>query len=504
MVKVMPLKWITVIICFILVFLALFASGMFKPLGHDEHMYCTAGALMAQGKMIYRDFSYVTHPPYHAVFLSVVYKLLHTTHYLLVGRLLSIICDCLIALFIFLIFLRTLGNAAGIFPGFAAVAMHLCNPFVMYAGGFAWHHSLILLCVIASFWLYTATNGQTIVRYWRFAVIAALLTFAAFMRITCVLIWLVFFAFILFEQRPLRQRMLFVGVFLPASCIVSLWPLYIIAQAPKAFWLDTITIPLLNSHYLHSIGMAYDKLYLVHHVFAQPIYLLTTLLGLLLWLMAFVRRKTADSTTHRPLTLAAMLAIAFFFIALITPTSWEQYFAMPIPFVILSMAYPLAELCKDIHINLVKFTAAAVVCLSLIMNPNSLSPITAIMLPSQYTPMKVHAIATDIALKAGKGNRILTLSPLFAIEGGCEIYPQLAAGPFAYRVANFMAAEDKAIAKVVGSVEIAQMMSQSPPSAIFLGTEPAVLETPLHKIAPPSWKTKTYSDGKLILLFGPN
>ena len=271
----MTLRWIAVIICFVVFFLAIFASGMLKPLGHDEQMYCTGGALMAQGKMIYRDFPYVTHPPYHAVFLSVAYKLLHTTHYLLVGRLLSVVCDCLIALLIFLIFLRLFRTPTGIYLGLAATVLHVFNPFVVYAGGFAWHHSLILLCVIASFWLYTATNNKNSVRYWRFAAIAALLTFAVFMRLTCALIWLVFFMFILFEQRPLRQKIRCVGLFLLMSCIVSLWPLYIIVQAPKAFWLDIFTISLLNSRYLHHINMIHDKSSFFNHVFTQPLYLIT-------------------------------------------------------------------------------------------------------------------------------------------------------------------------------------------------------------------------------------
>ena len=456
MVNAMAIKWIAVVVCFIIIILTIFTSGMFKPLGHDENMYCTAGALMAQGKLIYRDFSYVTHPPYHALVLATIYKLLHTTHYLLVGRLVSIICDCLVALFIFLIFLRVLRNTAGIYLGLAAAVLHVFNPFVLYAGGFAWHHSLIMLCVIAAFWLYTAVDNQNAPRYWRLAAIAALLTFAVFMRLTCALIWLVFLVFILFERRPLRQKMRYIGIFLLASCIVSLCPLYIIAQAPRAFYIDVFTIPLLNSQYLHRIGMAYDKLYLVHHVFSQPIYLITILLSVCLWLAAFIRRKNIDTAAHRPLILAAVLAAAFFFIALITPTSWEQYFAMPIPFLIISMAYPLAGLCTVVHSNRIKLTATAVVVLSLVLNPDPLKLLPAVTLPSQYVPMQIHSLATDIAAKVGKGNRILTLAPLFAIEGGCEIYPQLAAGPFAYRVADSMTPEDRAIAKAVGPLEIAR------------------------------------------------
>ncbi len=39
--------------------LAIVANSMTKPLEHDEQMYCTGAVLLAQGIMIYRDFSYI-------------------------------------------------------------------------------------------------------------------------------------------------------------------------------------------------------------------------------------------------------------------------------------------------------------------------------------------------------------------------------------------------------------------------------------------------------------
>ena len=458
---------------------------------------------MAQGKVIYRDFSYVTHPPYHALVLAIIYKLSHTSHYLFVGRLVSIVCDCLVALLIFLIFFRAIGNTASVYVGLAAAALHVFNPFVLYAGGFAWHHSLILLCVIAAFWLYAVRDNQTVPPYWRIAAVAALLTCAVFMRLTCALIWLVFFVFVLFERRPLPQKLRYISTFLLASCVASLYPLYIIAQAPKAFYIDIFTIPFLNIPYPQSIGRSYDKLDLVRHVLTQPIYFITLLLSVCLWLSAFIRRRNTPSLAYRPLILAAVLAAALFFIALIIPTSWEQYFAMPVPFLIISMAYPLAGLCKNARHKLITITAGVVVFLSVILNFEPLAMIPGTLVPSTYVPMQIHAVAVDAAAKIGKDKCVLTLAPLFAIEGGCRIYPELAAGPFAYRVADSMTAEDRATAKIVGISEVAQLARQTPPSAIILGIEPASLENPLRKIAPPDWKTINYLDGQLMLLFHP-
>ena len=70
---------------------AILANSLTKPIGRDEQMYCTAGALLAQGRMIYRDFSYPSQLPYHPLLLAALYRALGTTDYLLVGRLVSVL-----------------------------------------------------------------------------------------------------------------------------------------------------------------------------------------------------------------------------------------------------------------------------------------------------------------------------------------------------------------------------------------------------------------------------
>ena len=49
---------------------AMVANAMTKELGRDEQMYCTAGVLLARGKLIYRDFAYPSQLPYHPLLLA--------------------------------------------------------------------------------------------------------------------------------------------------------------------------------------------------------------------------------------------------------------------------------------------------------------------------------------------------------------------------------------------------------------------------------------------------
>ena len=98
------ITYIIILLALLFVFLCVFSNSMLKPLSRDEHMYCTAAVLMSQGKTIYKDFSYVAQLPYHPLLYAAVYKITNTTHFLLTGRVISVICDILIVFFLIAIY----------------------------------------------------------------------------------------------------------------------------------------------------------------------------------------------------------------------------------------------------------------------------------------------------------------------------------------------------------------------------------------------------------------
>ena len=176
--------------------LAVLANTMSKPVGRDEQMYCSGAVLMSQGKMIYRDFSYAAQMPYHPLLCAVLFKLFGTTHYLLVGRIVSCVCDILVMLGIVGIYRHIFRSftISGMILGLCAVVLYLFNPLVDYANGYAWNHDVVIFCVVLSLWLFISTDFEQKSKYWRIAAIGALLTFATCMRITTVLAGLLFYA----------------------------------------------------------------------------------------------------------------------------------------------------------------------------------------------------------------------------------------------------------------------------------------------------------------------
>jgi hypothetical protein len=210
--------------------------------------------------------------------------------------------------------------------------------------------------------------------------------------------------------------------------------------------------------------------------------------------------------------LGVSLTGVFFALALSLPTIWRQYLAPPVPFLLCGFAYPLASLrelssrrASRIPIGVAVVLLGIGVLAGWATGLSTSEKIAACFEPERWVPMKVHKTAADIAESTKEPKLILTLGPLFALEGGCEIYPELSAGPFAYRIGNLMTETDRQTTHTAGPEQIAQLAEGSPPSAIIAGVEPqyfSSLEDPLESLGGADWSKKSYENG-LRVYFRP-
>lgn len=543
--------YILVALSLLIFSLAILANSMTKPLGRDEQMYCTGGALIAQGKMIYRDFSYVAQMPYHPLLCAAVFRLFNTTHYLLAGRLISTVCDVLVMLCIIAIYRYTFKpfEISGMLFGLAGAAMYVFNPSVDYSNGHAWNNDVVILCVMVSFRLFISTDFKQQSKYWRIACIGALLTLATCMRITTVLVQILFFIALLTKnERPLKQELTAVLTFLLASAIVLIWPVWLIFQAPRAFILDAFVIQILNSDWLHKIGLVHNKFALTYDSVTKPGYLALIVLTVYLFATTVRLRRRLSISNKPDLLLASLLPLWFFIIALSLPTIWKQHLAAPAPFLIIAAAYPLLHLrklaplerdlyshpVKDLSLRGISFLtglahktglkkhfnfASALIAMSVLIAiasyPVVLRRIPMLLRPQGWTPNALHRISEDIAKNTREPKLILTLAPLYALEGGCDIYTELSAGSFVYRVADYMSPADRAVTRSVSPETLEELLEKMPPSAVVLGTEMEILEEGLFKTtvepavakpamagverpSPENWKRKVYENGPVV------
>ncbi len=299
----------------------------------------------------------------------------------------------------------------------------------------------------------------------------------------------------------IRARLQAALPFLAAALVVLAWPIWVFTQAPRAMWLDLVQIPALCADWLRQKGFIYNKTQLTLVYLAMPGYFV--LLGLLGWfsLATAWRWPRLTGRERRNAGVAALLAVMFFIITYIPPAMWQQYLAVPVPFAVVALAFPLAisrrRANETGHRRLfaVPFGATAVgAAVAFMAGPTILYRSPAVLAPGQWTPIRLHRVARDMAADVPAPGRLLTLGPLYALEGGCEIYCELA-NPFTYRVADALSAEDRAITHTIGPATLPALVQRHPPAAVLVGVEPpylSILEEPLRHLIPPDWHGHTY------------
>jgi hypothetical protein len=492
--------------------LVIFADGMTKPLGSDEQMYCTAGILLAQGKMIYRDFSYPSQMPLHPLLYAAIFRILNTTHFLLAARTFSCLCDILLTICIVGIYLRIFSSfpVSAMLLGTSAAVLYVFNPFVDYANGFAWNNDAVILCVVLSFCIFISIDFKRNSKYWRIAVISILLTSATCMRITMAPVQLLFFIFLLTRQSgSMKEKFKPILTFLIAASAVAIWPLWTIALAPRAFFLNLYRISILNNECVRQTGLFHSKLYMIFLFLKTTSYLALILITVYLCLVIFQERRNLVISNLPNLLLAVLLSLVFFIIAMAMPITWEQHLAMPVPFIIISFVYPLLYLRKlntdagpGKPFKLACFLVIVSAVAAVVSYPHVLYRVPKLLEPQSWIPVRMHQISEDIARRTKDPKLIITLAPLYALEGRCDIYIEFSAGPFVYRVADSMTASDLETVKAVNPKTLRKLLEKSPPSAVMLGAEPDFSEDPFFQmtVQPDSknWEKKVYENEFIV------
>jgi hypothetical protein len=490
---------------------SLLANSMTKEVGRDEQVYCTAGVLLSQGKMIYRDFSYPGHLPYHPLLLAALYRGLGTTHYLFVGRILSVVCDVAVLLLIIFIYRSIFDRyrLAGLLFGLAAGVLYVFNPLVDYAAGYAWNHDVVILCVVFALWLFITTDFQHRPRDRRTAAMGALLAFATCMRVTTVLASILVLVMLLATvPGSWRAKGRVALPFLAAGLIACVWPVWIILHAPQAFLLNLVRIPSLIATWLQEVHMAFGKVALTVTALTMPGYLvLLVLAGYLGW-MGVRRRSSVDAQEKRKAVLAALLPIVFLAIAYIPPTMWHQYLAVPVPFAVTAFAYPLVWLRRRaeegnriISYKGACWLLAVAVVTTVFAYPLVLYRNLMVLVPERWMPVEIHALSGEITATMKGREPVLTLGPLYALEGGRDIYPELSCGSVVYRVADRLTPEERRLTHTIGPDSLRELVQDRPPSGVIVGVETprfSFLEDPLRRLVPPGWPRTTTENGLQI------
>ncbi len=429
------------------IFLLLLGLAMRRHFNHDEHQFVVSAALIArEGLLPYRDFPY-----FHVPTLSLLYALVYRyTDFLLLGaRSVSVVASWLMVALLMgtaLLWLRTLRVGMRIWIAVLLTLLLISTPSFLHASGAAWNHDVpILLLLLAAMLQATWLKRDSRPPWWLLP-IGLLIGVAAGMRSSYVLTFPVF-AISVLAGLGWRQRSGWIGlVWLGAGALIGLIPvLYLFWQAPAEFFFDNLTYARLNTAYYATAGGEAFPMTLPQKLVQTLRYmgleagnlLLAALVAYALWR---VRRqfgiRNGLELVFLVLLLVSLLAGAF----LPSPLQPQYIYAL---FPTLALLF-LAALERDARPQYAVWTVGAAAAVALIFAaPRHIEGAATVFALDEWVPLKVHARG-EYAASLVRQAPIVTLAPIYALEGKAKVDPALATGPFGWRVASLMEPSERA------------------------------------------------------------
>jgi hypothetical protein len=501
---------ILVVLLLIALSLVIFMRSMAQRVVDPEHVSCAAGVLLTKGKMIYRDFACVAQMPYHPFLCAAIFKALNTTHYLFAARMLTVACDILIIICIISIFQRVFTSfpITGRLFGMAMTVLYVFNYHVDKVNGFALNRDFMILCILLSFWLFISTDFERKSRYLRIGAMSALLTLATCLHVSAVFIQLLFFVMLLIQHAESgRKRLKTALPFLIAPVIVLILPLWTMVQAPHAFFINIVEMPVLRMHLMRRTQVMmgttlYDKiLQVLTYYFADERGIFPFVIVICLTVLVLLGRRKLELPNLKNALLAVFVPVIFLIIGLCVPEFSYENFAMLIPFIIISFAYPLLYLRRLESINphvLFRIALILVIAFSLAQaasQPFALLRVSRILRPQSWIPMKVHQISEEIAQKAGEPKLVATLAPLYALESGCDIYPELSSGLAGCKIAGVMSDAKRQITNTLNEETFKETLAKKPPCVVVIEGKPLFsVGLVILRIAKTKWPEQDYDE----------
>ncbi len=447
-----------------------FSMAMRLPLSHDEHQFVAGGWLLGKyGLLPYRDF-----PFHHLPNLLFVYAALGrlSPAPFWNARVFSVVLAAATFALLFLFAWRREGRAGGWTMGGVAACLLLFSPLFEYTSGRAWNHALPTLLAVAAFVVHVAAAGRPDwPRGWRWS--GVLLGLAVGARLTYLLAGVPFLAFIL-NNRPRGSRFRPAGAFMVGLAVSLLPTLALFLLAPRQFLYGSVVYPILNARYRQALGFttAMDlqgKLaYIREDVLADPAQTLIFASFFVLLAVAALRSRRAPPAAGREFWFASGVAGSLGLSAFIPTPAWVQYFYAPVPFIALGLAIYLVGAKPGLPAG--KLVAGLLVAGMVILRLEALRGLRLIFEPEAWVPAQVHALGVDLSERTG-GGRLLTLAPIVAVEGGLEIYPELAGGSFDWRVARSFSSERRSVYGLMAPEDLEVVFADRPPSGILIGFE---------------------------------
>ena len=470
-----------ILLFFLIASVLIFAKSMGKDLDVDENPFIASGAVLARhGTLPYRDYHY-NHMPTEVIVYAGLFRV--TDHLLLAARAFQSTCAAGAATLLFAVALgaaREWERRRRVLFAIAIGLLLLTNPIFTQTSGISWNHDFPLLMALLGFvTLRRGLQGQSpqlLAATSGFLVAIAATSRLTFLPVTAGFVLVI----LLYPQLPSRRRAALLGLLVLGFSIGALPSLWIWSRAWQNAFFGNFLYPRLNTE-IHAQRDGYP-LYTFWQILGWYLKTWITLPGNGLVTVAFLALMAA---MLRPLRvgkdaiqseLLAIFAIAALMIAsgFMPAPPYPQYFYAATPFMILGLAIALASSHHLLADRRLQWIAAASVIFCVAMGAPVYWHVVNLASPNRWVPMQVHETSREIAQKLGTGEpggagTVLTIEPVFAVEGGLDIDPRLVTGRFGLRVADLLTAAQRQQYLMPAPQDISLMFDgRQPPHAVLI------------------------------------
>jgi len=447
------------------------------PINYNEHMYLAASVLFTKYRL-YRDFAYLQTPLLPMVY-GLFFKLTGTTWYLLTGRCFTLFFVLASGIFMFLVFLKTSRD----FFLALMIGLLLClNDLLMFPMKECSNYLMPVALSLAAFYFFStgAEREGAAASRGRMLLSGILTALAVDAKILYGPLALAFILTGLSRPAPLPVAERIKKVVLPflIGFALGLVPIYYYALADfRRFRFGNF-----DYHFLVAgtktaapdwprVFMPEKFRYTASLFLNCPANSIMMVLLVLALAASALQGKFRNSQMPLGFVLAAISAIIMTLVLFIPTPMWIQYFAMPLPFLLLLAGFGLAGLKRFRVAGRILLMLAALATVGIFMP--KLAGFSRLFTDfSSLRSVAVHRQAQlmrQMVRPVRPGDKIATIFPAYVLDSGVDTYREFATGLFLWDLSRTVRLDRDGL---VFNPDLAELFAHDPPRAILVSNTP--------------------------------
>ena len=484
------MRWQWAPLVWVLALTLVFARSMHAEVDVDEHPFVASAAVLARhGLLPYRDYHY-NHMPTEVVIYAGLFRA--CSHLLLAARCFQVLCAATAVTVLFCVseaafaFLQPQVRLA---VSAAVAALYLTNPLFIKTAGLCWNHDFPLLTALLGFLALRRAVSRA-----RGAIpLAAIAGFLLGLSVTTRLTFAAAgpgFAVLVFLapglSRPRKAALL--AVMAGGFVVASLPTVWVWMQAPRAAFFGNFLYPRLNTR-IHELRDEHHRstvLPILAYYLRSLVYLpgngLLTASFAALAVRALRQRVRLGPQAFVQIGAVVTVAAGLLASGFMPAPPYPQYFYAAMPFILLGVILCGAAMPELLQWQRLRAPAVGAWLVCVAFGAVSYGGLAYLPRPRTWVPLKVHQIGARVAREA-HARSVLTLEPIFPLEGGLDVDERLTTCRFGIRAAPLLEPRDRVAYRMPTALDFATLLHERHAAVLVVRGSDGRLERHMQQAA---------------------